>query len=173
MIIDDHEQLPNRIAEQETENTELRRRPEQHECLGSGFKRNFSTAFCERIPRPVLPHPNIEYRAGWVTVNPIGGEFHETVAPAFLRVAEGSNRPSPHQRNRTVEYRRPNARSRRAACVARLRAGEMATAAPDPCDQAPLTRQGRNQKTVHYHDGPLDHKNPFDLAVLSAFALRY
>jgi hypothetical protein len=42
----------------------------------------------------------MECRAGWVIMNPIGGEFHETIAPAFLRIAEGSDRPSPHQRQR-------------------------------------------------------------------------
>ena len=53
------------------------------------------------VTEDVLPHLKMECRAGWVIMNPIGGEFHETVGPAFLRVAEGSDRPSPHQRQRT------------------------------------------------------------------------
>jgi hypothetical protein len=34
-------------------------------------------------------------------MNPIGGEFHETIAPAFLRVVEGTDCPSPRQRQGT------------------------------------------------------------------------
>ena len=43
----------------------------------------------------------MECRAGWVIMNPIGGEFHEIASPTFLRVAEGSDRPSPYQWQRT------------------------------------------------------------------------
>jgi hypothetical protein len=31
-------------------------------------------------------------------MDPIGGNFHERVASLFLRIAEGSDRPSPRQR---------------------------------------------------------------------------
>jgi hypothetical protein len=36
-----------------------------------------------------------------------------------------------------------------------------------------LTRRSRNQKAVHYQDGPRDHEEPFDSAVISAFTLCY